>query len=241
MRETLKKSDCLVGIVKALRLLPRDIERCNARRRSGGLIAEYLAKHDDRGLQIGAGKNDIDGWLNTDINVRHDRQVYLNATDPFPLPENSFARIFSEHVIEHIPYAGGQAMLRECCRILKPGGTIRISTPNLINICSLVGCEPDAVKKQYIELASAKYVPENTGRLGAFVVNNFYWDFGHYFLYEPESMKFALEQAGFTNVRTCESGGSDVGGLSGLERHGDVVGPEIDAFETFITEADKPA
>jgi predicted SAM-dependent methyltransferase len=42
-----------------------------------------------------------------------------------------FDYVFSEHMIEHVSYAEGLLMLRECLRVLKPGGRIRIATPSL--------------------------------------------------------------------------------------------------------------
>lgn len=241
MRETLKKSEALVGIVKALRRLPKDIKRLQGASRRGKQITEYLSKHEVRGLQIGSGHNDIEGWLNTEYNPFHKGQVFLDATEDYPLPENSFDYVYSEHMIEHIPWRAGQAMLRQCHRILKPGGTIRISTPNLANICTLSNTEPDERQMAYIKDATQKHCPDNQGLLGGFVVNNFYWDFGHYFIYDEQTIRYALERCGYVNIRTVKSGESTVAGLRGIENHARVVGEILDEFETFITEADKPA
>jgi SAM-dependent methyltransferase len=43
-------------------------------------------------------------------------------------PENHFDAVHSAHVLEHVHDPAG--LLRECCRILKPGGTLVILTPN---------------------------------------------------------------------------------------------------------------
>jgi len=43
-------------------------------------------------------------------------------------PENHFDAVYSSHVIEHVHDPVG--LLRECCRILKPGGRLIFITPN---------------------------------------------------------------------------------------------------------------
>jgi hypothetical protein len=67
------------------------------------IIAAYLRNHPTGKLQLGAGSCDKEGWLNTDIEPR-EGQAYLDITKPFPLPDGSMHIVFSEHVIEHIPY-----------------------------------------------------------------------------------------------------------------------------------------
>ena len=69
--------------------------------------------------------------------------VYMDATALFPLPDASFDYIFSEHVIEHMSYADGGRMLRECLGVLKPGGRIRIATPNLVRLLGLYAARPE--------------------------------------------------------------------------------------------------
>jgi predicted SAM-dependent methyltransferase len=130
-------------------------------------------------------------------------------------------------------------MLRECLRVLKPGGRIRISTPNLANIASLMA-NPDAEDAaHYIKRVSAKYIPLNTRHLPGFVVNNFFWDFWHLFVYDPDTLRQALEEAGFTPSSSMPSGKSTAPDLCGLERHQAAVGADLDAFETMIFEGIK--
>jgi predicted SAM-dependent methyltransferase len=55
--------------------------------------------------------------------------VFLDATTPFPFDCGTFDYIYCEHMIEHISWQKGQTMLRECHRVLKPRGVMRIATP----------------------------------------------------------------------------------------------------------------
>ena len=95
------------------------------------LVRDYLRQHGPKKLHLGCGQNAIPGWLNTDYYPRRQDILHLDATKPFPLPAESFDYVFSEHMIEHITYHDGLTMLKESRRVLKPGGRIRISTPDL--------------------------------------------------------------------------------------------------------------
>jgi predicted SAM-dependent methyltransferase len=67
--------------------------------------------------------------LTVDVDARAD--AYVNIMRPLPFPNASLDGIFCEEVIEHIPLDAGRALLRECKRILKPGATLRLATPDL--------------------------------------------------------------------------------------------------------------
>lgn len=88
---------------------------------------------------IGGGSFQRENWINLDypfparahkqkvpIDVEHN----LMSMKPFPLPDNHFEAVYSEHCIEHLTMGAAMHTLRECHRILKPGGTIRISCPD---------------------------------------------------------------------------------------------------------------
>lgn len=50
-----------------------------------------------------------------------------------PFPDNSFDRVFSGDVIEHLSFADAMKMLRESWRVLQPGGFLLIhTTPNVV-------------------------------------------------------------------------------------------------------------
>lgn len=56
---------------------------------------------------------------------------YLNASKPFRLPSESVDFVYTSHMLEHLPPADGLNCLRECRRVLKPGGVLRIAVPDL--------------------------------------------------------------------------------------------------------------
>ena len=199
----------------------------------GRQIDRYLRSHDVRKLQLGAGEHPLEGWLNTDLHGygRGGELVYLDVRKRFPLPDASLDFVFSEHMLEHLTYADGQRCLRESLRVLKPGGRIRIATPSLERLAALYARDPDEVQGRYLRWAVDTLEPETDAPLAGVVVNNFFRSWGHRFIYDPQTLRHALVQAGFVDVEECA--------LGELERHLSEE-PEFNAYETFVLEARRP-
>lgn len=233
LRELLKSSDTVVGLVKDVRKLRRWPVRARSRR----LIADYLAVNTTRRLQIGAGHNPLPGWLCTDLTPVHPGIASLDATRPFPFADNSFDAISSEHMIEHISYAQGQFMLRECHRVLKPGGRLRVATPDLQVLLALNTPKPEPLAARYLRWITERFLPDRPVH-PVFVINNAFRNWGHQFLYDAETLERALTQTGFSSIVRHKPGQSDDPALRGLEVHGDHIGDqEMNAFETMVFEA----
>lgn len=186
-------------------------------------------------LNIGAGPVPISGWKNVDL-YPFPGVDFMNAAAPFPYLDETFDRIFTEHMIEHVSYADGRNMLAECYRVLKPGGRIRISTPNLGFLVSLLGRASD-IERRYIEWACANFTPDQPP-FPENVVNNFVRAWGHQYIYSTRTLDRAVQDAGFSPVRWCSVGESNDPELAGLEN----VGRMPEGFlqlETMTIEADK--
>jgi predicted SAM-dependent methyltransferase len=132
-RDFLNRSDSVRG-------LENDIKKIRARlwqKYSGSALEAYVASHSVRKLHLGSGPIGLPGWFNTDLSPQTDSVVYLDARKPFVIDDETFDYVFSEHMIEHISRSAGLFMLRECWRVLKPGGTIRVATPDLAVVLGL--------------------------------------------------------------------------------------------------------
>jgi predicted SAM-dependent methyltransferase len=179
-------------------------------------IEEYLNSHPVAKIQLGCGGNMLEGWLNTDGQMDgwfHPESVKLDATQPFPIPDESFDFVYSEHMIEHIPYWSGQQMLRECYRIMKPGAHIRISCPDMQFLIDLY-TNPTELSTQYVEKESPDWAPYIDP---IFVVNNYVRAWGHQFIYDKKSMTNSLLAAGFENITEHKILQSDVPEFQNLE------------------------
>jgi predicted SAM-dependent methyltransferase len=199
-------------------------------RRRDALIDGYLRTHDIRRLQLGAGEHPQPDWLNTDLHDygRGDELVYLDVRRPFPLPDASFDFVYSEHMIEHLTYAEGQRCLRETLRVLKPEGRIRVATPSLERLAALY--DGGEVARRYVRWAVDTLEPEVEAPLPGVVINNFFRSWGHRFVYDPETLRYALDEAGFVEIEERPIGE--------LERHLPDR-PEFNQLETFVLEAQR--
>lgn len=78
-------------------------------------------------LNLGCGREKLEGYVNVDIignpDVKHDLDVY-----PFPFKKNSVDFILASHILEHLKEP--MDFLKECYRILKKQGRMKIKVPH---------------------------------------------------------------------------------------------------------------
>ncbi len=79
-------------------------------------------------------------WIRADLN------------DPLPLAESFFDAVIAAEVIEHLE--NPRAMARELFRILKPGGTAIVSTPNNESWRALISL---LMRGHYVEFCNGSY------------------------------------------------------------------------------------
>lgn len=199
----------------------------------------YLKTHNIKKLQIGCGKNILDGWLNTDLNPTTYNVLSLDAKKKFPFANNTFDYIFFEHLLEHLEYHEGVKLIQECFRILKPKGKIRISTPDLKFLIKLYNQKKTKFQKEYIYWATNKFLPVIKIYRDVFVINNFFRSWNHKFIYDFELIKYTLRRSGFINIKKCKVVKSNNPNLQDLESHGRVIGNKFNELESLVVEATK--
>lgn len=202
--------------------------------------AEYLRQHSVRKLQIGSGTYNPEAWLNSDLEPKSPRAIRLDATRPFPFPDGCFHFIYSEHMIEHIPYEAGRFMLTECLRVLRPGGVLRIATPRLGFLMDLYTADLSDTQRRYIDWETEIFIPWATAPRAAFVINNFFHAWGHRFIYDEETLREAMSLTGFHDVTLCQLGESRHEALRGLE-HEERLPPGLLRLETMVVEGTRPS
>ena len=202
-------------------------------------INRYVAGATIRKLHLGAGSNILPGWLNVDYFPIKTQVVHFDATKKFLFDSEIFDFALNEHMIEHIPYQGARNMLQEIHRVLKPGGVLRISTPDLAFLIGLLDSDRPAIAQQYIDWTSAQWSPDaTTGHESVYVLNNFFYNYGHCFIYTKALLLQMLSDAGFkavTEQQILQSQHPDLVGLENVHK----IPPGFLELESMIFEAVK--
>lgn len=75
-------------------------------------------------------------WINLDYAPSPPWVQQCNLLRRLPVQDCSCRVVYTSHFFEHIPISKSASFLAEAYRILKPGGTIRIVTPDFSAICN---------------------------------------------------------------------------------------------------------
>lgn len=165
--------------------------------------AEYLLeKHGPViKLNLGCGTDYKDGWINIDNNSDNNiSKLDLNWDLRYPLPfrDNSVDYIFNEHFIEHLTVEEGQSAIKDCMRVLRPGGVLRMATPDLevtIDKYLNVPLKKDPTVKTF----KLDFIKTHAERINI----AFRW-WGHKWIYDWEELERRIREAGFDNLIRCE-------------------------------------
>lgn len=196
-------------------------------------VERYFAATDAPALHIGAGPKRLDGWLNTDL-IAGD--VHLDLERRLPLPDVSLAYAFGEHVIGSLSESAGIALLAELHRVLRPGGVLRLTTPDLEKLIAIYRDENTVVGREEY----TRFLDEQTGKPHATpcqVFNDCVRLWGIRYTYDEADLTAKLRDAGFTEIERVETGESRRPALRGLERHGE---PWVNQAEAVCLEAVRP-
>ena len=123
-------------------------------------------------------------------------QAYIDPGSPsLPFEDGSFDIVLAGEILEHM--VDSEGFLREIARVLRPGGALVLSTPNVLwwknRVGMLFGRYPAALDYRL--------------RYGR--------DYGHVRAFSPAIVRELLEEAGFTDVRLA---GKRLGPLATLTR-----------------------
>lgn len=157
-------------------------------------------------LHLACGSNILGGWANIDLNK--DREVIrLDLTKPLPIESGTIEYIFSEHFIEHITRDDALLLLRECHRVMKQEGVIRITTPNLQKLIT------EYSSGNLNEWENVGWAPKTSCQL----INEGMRLWGHQFVYDEDELILLLKEAGFQRMKLVTLGESEHNELEQLE------------------------
>lgn len=147
---------------------------------------------------------------------------YADAVEHIPYDNASVSVIYSSHMLEHLDRAEARSFMKECFRVLEPGGILRVAVPDLRPLASayIAGGSADAfLSSCVLELDKPRGLK---ARLHHFV-------FGgreHHWMYDGASLSSLMSDAGFVEPRILPAGETtirDPGTLNLRERESESV------------------
>jgi len=87
---------------------------------------------DALSVNVGSGGQGLEGWVNIDVGTYYKDQTFpADIRYRLPLRDNQVARLYAEHVVEHLDFREDiPVFFRETQRVLAPGGRLRVVVPD---------------------------------------------------------------------------------------------------------------
>lgn len=180
-------------------------------------------------VNLGCGPVGIKGWINYDSGVlpllskypktRHlictlgllpknydvawSKIELLDIRNTFPLDESSVDYIYCSQVLEHFERYEALGILSESFRILKPGGVMRISVPDIAKMLTIYQemsiISPDLAAKEINRIwwgyEKDGPAPSIFSKISKMFIRDHQWH------YDQRSMKEILREVGFSKIK----------------------------------------
>lgn len=159
-------------------------------------------------LNLGCGTVKLNGFCNIDIVEAADLVHDINQGLPFD--DDSVSGIYSEHFIEHLTQPQIIRLLRECRRVLRVGGRLRIATPDLDELVRQAYF--DDWRQPWLDKYGYQWISNRAEYL-----NICMREWGHQYLLNEEELRRLGCIAGFDECSRYKLGISNDPTLSGLE------------------------
>jgi predicted SAM-dependent methyltransferase len=125
-----------------------------------------------------------------------------------PFGEGTVDCIYSSHTFEHFTFAQSLFLAKECLRVLKPGGILRIVVPDLKQLVQDYLSDADLMAShRFIERLSLSHTWQDLLHRGAH----------HQQMFDGRSLLSMFRQAGFENAQVSNFCESRISNLAGLE------------------------
>lgn len=211
------------------------------------IIRNYLDSCSPRILQIAAGPDYqaecYRNWLNSDITNPVGCEgglysIYMDLTEDFPIPDNSFDYILSQQGIEHFTYNCAAKILRECLRVLKPRGRVRIETPNLDYFIHQYRAKDRTVPAAIHQFAKELDAPPS--HLTS--LNSIFLQFGHKYVFDIQTLSELCRECGFAHVHEVHMRETEIAPFQAAIAFNPGSNPDPYYIEcSFALEIEKPA
>ncbi|MBX3358383.1 MAG: methyltransferase domain-containing protein [Phycisphaeraceae bacterium] len=251
-RQIRNMQDTMATTVTALQAPATSAARVE--RETARLLASSLDK-----LNFGCGTFPLAGWTNIDngdgewyvapaVDSAKEPVVALDIFEALAaLPDRCASCVYSEHVFEHFTLQQGHEILRQWARILRPGGVVRVVTPDLeaearIYLRQLNPAPDEVIDAHRLRWLDTRYAFQPGEKLTrAMVLNHGMWLDGHKFVYDFETIGQSLRLAGFDSVVRARFGESRHAELRGIDKHdGGETGRAWIPSIALVVEATRP-
>jgi SAM-dependent methyltransferase len=171
----------------------------------------------------------------------------LNITKRLPFLDGAFDAVYSSHTLEHLYLSQTKLLLRECFRVLRPGGLIRHVVPDLGALCDEYNStqrvswnrpdQPPACKADRLNLRLLMREPTPGGRSLAGRINAHLFDFhSHKWMFDEESLVHHMTESGFIDCRRRGYLDSEIPDVGDVE-----LASRVESGQGLVVEGSKPA
>jgi predicted SAM-dependent methyltransferase len=205
-------------------------------------LKKFFSSYSIEKLHVGCGVHLLKGWCNVlfEPNQEYGRLKNVNGIDflnfnllrPWPWPENSISFIAGSHFIEHLDLNQCLQFNKAAFRVLKAGGIIRLSCPDLETYAlNYIKKNSDFFNHEEIKKACAFKAAETYSQI--FAAKAYDCGGAHKWFHDFSSLENILKRAGFVRVRKVKRLEGETPDLEKLE-------PVQREIETLYVEATKP-
>ena len=150
--------------------------------------------------------------MNVDIDLDSQPDVGANLAGGLPFADGVASLMHTEDFIDQLQLDNAEGFLRECHRILAPGGVLRVLTPDMRQLANLYLNDPEKLMELWNTHVGIELKLDTPGE-----VFNLGMRFaGHTFLYDEDTFKALAGECGF-EARKVAFNQSEIAGLRGLD------------------------
>lgn len=95
------------------------------------------SSHEQLLINVGCGSTFHHQWINFDIAPRHPSVIQHDINEILPFEDSSVDFLYNSHVLEHLDRKQALNFTKECYRVLKTTGILRVVVPDLETIAKL--------------------------------------------------------------------------------------------------------
>jgi predicted SAM-dependent methyltransferase len=150
-------------------------------------------------LNLGSGPHPLRGWVNLDVHPWPGVDV-VTEVPPLAYADNSVEEIYAGHFLEHLHREDGMVLLRECHRVLVPGGRLGVVVPDMRAVLT----EYVSMGERELRWPERVYQFADLDHLCEVFIYGAKGPYGHQWCWEEATLERALGEAGFSRQHSID-------------------------------------